>query len=174
MSCPGRAGGAHQPLFFLMSLDAPQELVLDGAPLRVGIVAARFNERLVDALLAQVARTLQAAGVLSERMAQVRVPGTHELPVAAQLLCRRMQLDVVVALGVVIRGDTIHYQLVAEAATQGLLRVSLDESVPVIAGVVVAENAAQAEARCLGAIDRGAEFARAALEMGLLRRSLLS
>ena len=78
----------------------------------------------------------------------------------------------IVALGVIVRGDTIHYELIAEAVTHALQRVSLDAGLPVINGVVVAENEAQAEARCLGKIDRGAEFARAALAMAAVKRRL--
>lgn len=157
-----------------MSLDPAQPLAVDGAALSVGIVAARYNPRLVQALLDQVVAGLRAAGVKERRIEVVRVPGSNELPVAAQLLLRRRRFDAVVALGVVIRGDTIHYELVAEAASQGLQRVALDARVPVVAGLVVAENAAQAEDRCLGRVDRGAEFARAALEMAALRRKLSS
>jgi 6,7-dimethyl-8-ribityllumazine synthase len=155
-----------------MSFDSPVARVIDGAPLAVGIVAARFNSKLVEALLAQVQTKLTGAGVKQENVHVVRVPGSAELPYAAQLLLQRHSLHVVIGLGVVIRGDTIHYHLVAEAAQQGLLRVGLDARVPVIGGLVVAENQAQAEARCLGSIDRGAEFAQAALEMAALRREL--
>jgi 6,7-dimethyl-8-ribityllumazine synthase len=157
-----------------MSLDAPSQLSIDGTPFTVGVVAARYNPRLVEALLAQVTRGLRAAGVKEKRLHIVRVPGSNELPSAAQLLLRRHRCDVVVALGVIIRGGTLHYELVAQAATDGLLRVSLDARVPVITGVVVAENQKQAEERCLGEIDRGAEFARAALEMAALKKALSS
>ena len=102
-----------------------------------------------------------------------RVPGSGELPYAAQQLCEYAQPDVVLGLGVVVRGDTIHYQLVAEAAQRGLLRVGLDCRTAIITGLVVAENQEQAEARCLGAIDRGSEFAHAALEMAALRRQFV-
>lgn len=157
-----------------MSLDAPTHLSIDGSPFTVGVVAARYNARLVEALLAQVTGGLRTAGVREKRLFVERVPGSNELPSAVQLLLRRRRCDVVVALGVIIRGGTLHYELVAQAATDGLLRVSLDARVPVITGVVVAENLAQAEERCLGKIDRGAEFARAALEMAALRKRLSS
>lgn len=153
-----------------MSFDVPQAKAINGAPFKVGIVAARYNGQLVGALLGQVVAGLEAAGVSSRRITAVRVPGANELPSGVQLLLRKRTYDVVVALGVVIRGDTIHYELVSEAASQGLQRVSLDARIPVIAGVVVAENAAQAEDRCLGQINRGAEFARAALEMAALKK----
>jgi 6,7-dimethyl-8-ribityllumazine synthase len=152
-----------------MSLAAPQHLAVNGAAFSVGIIAARYNAGLVDALVKQVEAHLRQAGVKEKKITIVRVPGANELPSAAQLLLARRKLDVVVALGVIIRGDTIHYQLVAEASQQGLQRVSLDTRTPVIVGVVVAENQQQAEDRCHGSINRGAEFARAALEMAALK-----
>lgn len=156
-----------------MSLDAPASIDINASELAFGIVAARYNPELVDALVAQVREHLVAAGAKPARIQLVRVPGSNELPSATQFLLRKHpSLDAVVALGVIIRGDTIHYQLVAEASQQGLQRVSLDTAVPVIVGVVVAENAQQAEDRCRGPINRGAEFARAALEMAALKKSL--
>jgi 6,7-dimethyl-8-ribityllumazine synthase len=89
-----------------------------------------------------------------------------------QWFCRRHRPDVCLALGVVIRGETRHYELVAEAACQGLLQVALATRIPVINGVIVAENGRQAAARCGGRIRKGAEFAQAALEMAALRRKL--
>ena len=162
----------HIGSFFAMSLDAPQQLSIDGSPFAVGIAAARFNARLTDALLAQVEARLLAAGVKKKNLHVVRVPGSNELPSAVQLLVARRKLDVVIALGVLIRGGTIHYELIAESATSGLQRVALDAKTPVINGVVVAENLKQAEERCLGKINRGGEFAHSALEMAALKRSL--
>lgn len=156
-----------------MSLSAPKSQALPGAALTVGIAAARFNERLVDALLSQVHDRLRAAGVRERRITVVRVPGSNELPSAVQLLCGRHRPDVCIALGVIIRGETLHYELVAEAASQGLVRVALAARTPVINGIIVAENERQAVARCLGRIRRGAEFAQAALAMGALKRKLL-
>jgi len=155
-----------------MSLHAPTSSVIDGSALTVGIVAARFNERFVDALLDQVQAHLRSAGVGERRIFLVRIPGSNELPVAVQMLCRRHGLDVCIALGVIIRGETLHYGLVAEAASQGLMRVALEARVPVINGVIVAENVRQAQVRCFGHIDRGAEFAQAALAMAALKREL--
>ena len=159
-----------------MSLDAPKPTDINAAGFRLGIAAARYNPELVDALVAQVEEAFRAAGCTD--IATHRVPGSHELPTAAQLLIESAAdarpFDAVVALGVVIRGDTIHYELVSEAATNGLLRVALDTRTPVIAGVVAVENRRQAEERCTGPINRGAEFARAALEMAALKRRLPS
>jgi 6,7-dimethyl-8-ribityllumazine synthase len=153
-----------------MSLDSPNVLSFDGTGLRAGIVAARFNQRYVDGLIKHATDTLRASGVAAADIHTVRVPGSGELPTGAQLLLQRGGFDVVIALGVVIKGGTLHDQLVAEAAQTGLLRVALDSGKPVIAGVVTANDPAQAEARCLGEINRGAEFARGALEMALLSK----
>ena len=152
-----------------MSLSLPPELPIDGSPFRLGIVAARFNPELVDALLASVQQSLRAAGVAERRITVLRVPGSHEVPVAAQWLARGGRRDAVIALGVLIKGGTAHHQIVADGVTHALQRVALDTGVPVINGVVVTENRKQAVQRCAGAIDRG-EFARAALEMAALRR----
>jgi len=155
-----------------MSRQPPVFPAISGAPFKVGIVAARYNERLVDALIAQAVAALRAAGVREKNLILVRVPGSNEIPVAVQLLAARRRPDVVVALGVLIRGDTIHYGLIAEAVAHALQRVALGARRPVINGVVVAENEAQARARCLGKINRGAEFARAALAMAALAKTV--
>ena len=155
-----------------MSLSAPQSPVTSGTAFTIGIVAARYNPRLVDALLARVSAGLRAAGVKAKKLTVVRVPGSNELPVAAQLLAGRKKTDVIIALGVLIRGDTIHYELIAGATTHALQRVALKTGVPVINGVIVAETAAQARARAAGPLNRGAEFAAAALAMAALRRKL--
>jgi len=160
-----------------MSLDTPKPVVVAGADaFRVGIVAARFNDALVEALLRQVVGTLRGAGVRKKNIRVERVPGSNELPSGAQLLAlgEARELDVIIALGVIIRGGTIHYELVAEASAHALQRVALDLRVPVVNGVVVAENREQAEERCRGAIKRGAEFANTALEMAALRRRLFA
>jgi 6,7-dimethyl-8-ribityllumazine synthase len=154
-----------------MSRHAPTVSPVPGAAFRVGIAAARYNERLVDRLLERAVATLRAAGVKARNIAIARVPGSNELPSAAQMLAAHRP-DVLLALGVIIRGGTLHYELIANASAQALQRVALDARIPVINGVVVAENEAQARARCLGPADRGAEFARAALEMAALRRRL--
>jgi len=155
-----------------MSLAAPVPLAVDASGLKVAVAAARFNPAMVEALLARVVARLRACGVRERNLTVERVPGSNELPVATQLLVDARRPDAVVALGVIIRGGTIHYELIATAATQGLMDVALATRIPVINGVVVAENAAQARARCLGKIDRGAEFADAAIAMGALRRRL--
>jgi 6,7-dimethyl-8-ribityllumazine synthase len=155
-----------------MSSFAPSAPAIDGAAFRIGIVAARYNPALVEPLLAQVLAGLRAAGVKDKKITVVRVPGSHEIPVAVQLLAAAGARDCLVALGVLVGGDTNHHELVGTSVSHALQRVALDASVPVINGVIVADTRAQAAARCTGHIARGAEFAAAALEMAALKRKL--
>jgi 6,7-dimethyl-8-ribityllumazine synthase len=157
-----------------MSLSAPQSRAIDGAAFKVGIVAARFNEELVDALLARVGAELQSAGVKARSTTTVRVPGSHEVPWAAGRLAAQKGCDVVIALGVLIGGDTNHHEMVGQSVSHALQQVALASGVPVINGVIVTATTAQARARCTGKINRGGEFARAALETAALRRTLQS
>ena len=142
----------------------------DGAAARFGIAAARFNEDLVDGLLARVEARLHAAGVKVANVTVVRVPGSHEVPWAANMLARTGRFHCVIALGVLVAGDTNHHEMVGQSVSDALQRLALETRVPAINGVIVANSRAQAQARCLGRINRGAEFAEAALAMAALRR----
>jgi len=144
-----------------------------GASFRIGLVAARYNEKFVDALFERVVGGLVAAGVKAENMAVVRVPGSHEVPWAVQAFAAGGECDCVVALGVLIGGDTRHHEMVGESVSHALQRVAMTTGVPVINGVIVVDSLAQAKARCLGKINRGAEFAAAALAMAALRQQFL-
>ncbi len=155
-----------------MSLSAPTTQQIDGSRFSIGIVAARFNEDLTAALLDRVAAALGAAGVKPAKITVVRVPGSHEVPWAVQALARRGRRDVVLALGVLIGGDTNHHEMVGQSVSQALQGIAVATGVPVINGVIVTNTRAQAVARCRGRINRGAEFAAAALAMAALKRSL--
>ncbi len=155
-----------------MSFASPTASVRDGSRFRIGIAAARFNETLVGALLERARAGLRAAGVRDSRVTVVRVPGSHEVPWAVQALARSGRFDCVIGLGVLIAGDTNHHEMVGESVSHALQQVALATRVPVINGVLVVNTLAQARMRCAGRIDRGAEFAAAALEMAALRRQL--
>lgn len=138
-------------------------LQVDGTGLRVTIVAARWHTVVMDGLLAGARRALAAAGVTEVR--EVRVPGTFELPVAASRVAHH-GADAVVALGVVIRGGTPHFEYICQAATQGLSDVALRSGVPVGFGVLTCDDEAQAldRAGLPGSHeDKGAEAAQAAI-----------
>lgn len=153
-----------------MSLSVPSSVAVNGAAFRIGVAAARFNEPLVNGLLERMIEGLKAANVKAARIEVVRVPGSHEVPWAAHALAKRRGFDCVVGLGVLIAGDTNHHEMVGESVSHALQQVALDTGVPVINGVIVVNSLAQAEARCVGKINRGAEFAAATLEMAALKR----
>jgi 6,7-dimethyl-8-ribityllumazine synthase len=144
----------------------------DGADLRVGVAAARWHERITDALLDGALRALKEAGV--DEPTVVRVPGTFELPVAAAALAGQ-GYDAVVALGVVVRGDTPHFEYVCQGATVGLTEVSVRTGVPVGFGVLTCDDDEQAYARSglPGSVeDKGYEAGQAAVATALALRSL--
>jgi 6,7-dimethyl-8-ribityllumazine synthase len=155
-----------------MSFASPSTAAVKGASLTFAIVAARFNEELVDGLLSRVLTGLEAAGVKSRKITVERVPGSHEVPWGVQAVAQARRPDAVIALGVLIGGDTAHHEMVGQSVSHALQRVALDTRIPVINGVIVADTQAQAAARCTGKINRGAEFAAAALEMAALKRKL--
>ncbi len=140
---------------------------------RFGLVAARFNEELVRRLVTAALDVLRRAGADEAALQVVWVPGSFELPLAARWLAERGDVDAVLAFGVVIRGDTEHFRLVADAASDGLLRVGLDTGVPVLNGVLATYDADAAAARAGGTHgNRGADVALAAIAMANLREAL--
>lgn len=155
-----------------MSLDQPDSLNFDGSGLRLGLIAARFNLRLVNAMLENCLKVWEQAGVQPGDVEIQRVPGSNELPYAAAMLAKTLQFDAIVVLGLVLAGETPHHEVIADSTGHALQRIGLDTEVPIINGIVVVHTAAQAEARAMGEINRGREFGLAALEMGLLKRHL--
>ncbi|WP_301147756.1 6,7-dimethyl-8-ribityllumazine synthase [Mycobacterium simiae] len=144
---------------------------LDASGLRLGIVASTWHSTICDALLAGAERVVARAGVVNPTV--VRVHGAIEIPVVAQELARNH--DAVIALGVVIRGGTPHFEYVCDAVTQGLTRVSLDASTPVANGVLTTNTEEQALDRAglpTSAEDKGAQAAGAALTAALALRDL--
>jgi 6,7-dimethyl-8-ribityllumazine synthase len=155
-----------------MSQDKPKPNDIDGRDLWFGVAAARYNGPLVDTLLERVRRTLLDAKVASDHIKVIRVPGSAEVPYAAHMLAMTGEYDCVIGLGVVVAGDTPHHEIIAHSTALAFQESALRSEVPVINGIIVTLDAAQAEARCRGDLDRGSEFARAALEMALHRIEL--
>jgi 6,7-dimethyl-8-ribityllumazine synthase len=148
--------------------DLPQ---LDASGVTLAIVASTWHERICDALLEGARKTAADAGI--HRPTVVRVLGAIEIPVVAQALAAKH--DAVVALGVVIRGQTPHFDYVCDAVTQGLTRVSLDASTPVANGVLTTDTEQQALDRAglpESSEDKGAQAAAAALSTALTLREL--
>jgi len=131
---------------------------------RVAVIAARFNDHIVDTLLKDCVHRLEEAGV--EKVAVYRVPGAFELPTAAKMAARTRQFHAVICLGCIIRGDTPHFDFVAGEAAAGISRVALDEVLPVIFGVLTTNTEQQAIDRTNGVHSHaGINSADAALEM---------
>jgi 6,7-dimethyl-8-ribityllumazine synthase len=143
------------------------------ASLRVALVAARFNDFIVDQLVAGATSAWERHGGEVARLTLVRVPGAFELPLAARELARSGRHDAVVALGCVIRGDTPHFDYVAGEAARGIAQAGYDTGVPVVFGVLTTENVDQALERAgLDRMDKGGESLEAAIEMALLLREV--
>ncbi|HEX4324813.1 MAG TPA: 6,7-dimethyl-8-ribityllumazine synthase [Gaiellaceae bacterium] len=147
-------------------LDIPDGVaVLEGSPSgaerTVGVVVSRFNGEISERLLESALEALTAAGVAEERITVMPVPGAFELPIGAMALAKTRRYSCVIALGCVVRGETAHFDYVAGEAASGLQLAGLETGVPVAFGVLTVDTAEQAEAR----VDKGADAARAALEM---------
>jgi 6,7-dimethyl-8-ribityllumazine synthase len=141
---------------------------LDGAGLRIGIVASRFNEEIVAKLLERADAELARLGVRTDDVTRLTVAGALEIPLALQWLAQSERYDALVAIGAVIRGDTYHFEVVANESARGVMDVALEFGVPVANGVLTTEDEAQALARA----DKGAEAVRVAVEMARLRAQL--
>ena len=138
--------------------------------MKVGIAVGKFNEYVTGQMLERCVARLAEHGIGPEDTIIVWAPGSFDLPLAAKKLADRDDIDAVICLGAVIRGETAHFDHVAYGASMGITRVSLDSGKPVIFGVLTTDNAEQAVAR----IGQGSDYADAALEMAGLARCLES
>jgi 6,7-dimethyl-8-ribityllumazine synthase len=138
---------------------------LKGTGLRVGIVASRFNEELVEKLLAGARAELERLGVRKDDVSEASVAGALEIPLALQWMAQSGRVDALVAIGAVVRGETYHFEVVANESARGVMDVALEFGIPVANGILTVQDEAQALAR----IDKGAEAARVAVEMARIR-----
>ena len=153
----------------MQNADKGQAAELDGRDLRIGIVQARFNAPVTNQLAASCLAELQALGVELKHIKHVTVPGALEVPIVLQALARSGDFDALIALGCVIRGETYHFELVANESGAGVSRVALDNDVPIANAILTVENDAQAQART---DEKGRDAARAAIEMANLMEDL--
>ena len=142
---------------------------LDGKGLRIGIVQARFNADITDALAAACLAELEKLGVAADDIQHVQVPGALEVPVALQAMAVRGGYHALVALGCIIRGETYHFELVANESGASVSRIALDHRLPIANAILTTENLEQAVAR---QTDKGRDAARVAVEMAQLLASL--
>ena len=142
---------------------------LDGSNLHIGIVQARFNESITDALADACRSQLVELGVAEEHITHVRVPGALEVPSALQALAERDEFDALIALGCIIRGETYHFELVANESGAGVSRIALDYRIPVANAILTTESLDQAVVR---QTEKGRDAAYVAVEMANLLKEL--
>jgi 6,7-dimethyl-8-ribityllumazine synthase len=140
---------------------------LDDRFLHIGIVQARFNEDVTNALAVACIQELEALGVTN--IDHVTVPGALEVPLALQAMAERAEYDALIALGCIIRGETYHFELVANESGAGVSRIALDYNLPIANAILTTEDMAQAVAR---QTDKGRDAARVAVEMAMLMEDL--
>ncbi len=142
---------------------------LEGDSLRIGIVQARFNAAITDRIAQACLAELEELGVAAKYIEHVSVPGALEVPIALQAMARRQDFDALVAIGCVIRGETYHFELVANESGAGVTRVSLDHETPIANAILTVDTEAQAWARV---DEKGRDAARVAVEMANLMEEI--
>ncbi|MFI5378800.1 MAG: 6,7-dimethyl-8-ribityllumazine synthase [Tepidisphaerales bacterium] len=150
-----------------MSTQFPEAMAREiPGDVKIAVVAARFNETIVEELLRGCLARLKQLGIEGPRVVVHRVPGAFELPLAAKVLAQTERFGAVICLGAVVRGDTPHFEYVAGEAARGIAAVALSEKLPVIFGVLTTNDEKQAWERCGGAHGHaGVRAAEAAVEM---------
>ena len=149
--------------------DGPSDAELDGADLRIGIVQARFNAEITQRMAAVCIAELRRLGVDAELIDHVSVPGALEIPVALMAMADGGDFDALIAIGCIVRGETYHFDLVANESGAGVTRVSLDHQLPVANAILTVETEEQAWERVE---DKARDAARVAIEMAHLMEDL--
>jgi len=153
----------------MLGADKGDALHLDGSALRIGVVQARFNQGITNALADACLGELKRLGVSEDRIVHVQVAGALEVPSALQAMAESDRFDALIALGCVIRGETYHFELVCNESAAGVTRVALDYQIPIANAILTTENLPQAVAR---QEDKGRDAAQVAIEMAHLLKQL--
>jgi 6,7-dimethyl-8-ribityllumazine synthase len=148
------------------SVDFPE---LDGSDVRVGIIKARWHPETCGRLVEGIKTSLKKCGVAEENIIETEVPGSFELPLAARFMALSGQVDAMIPVGVLVKGDTTHYEVISETVAPALMNVGLQTGVPTIFGVLTALTEEQAVARSTGDNNHGLQWGMAAVEMAVLR-----
>ncbi len=143
-----------------------ENLTLD-QPVKIGIVQSEYNSEITDALAGSCLETLERAGVRMSDILHQKVPGAWELAIAAQRMAKENELDAIITLGLILRGETPHFDFIAAGCANGIMQVSLNANIPVIFGVLTTDSLQQAQDRIKGGRrgDKGVEAAQAAIKM---------
>ena len=147
---------------------------LDGSEVRIGILKARWHDGHISNLVGGIKTALADCKVPEENIIEYDVPGAFELPLACRYLALSGKVDAIIPVGVLIKGDTTHFEVISDAATKGLMDVGLATGIPVIFGLLTANNEEQVVARSTGANNHGTQWGMAAVDMALLRKTALS
>ena len=153
----------------MLGAEKGQAVQLDGTGLRIGVVQARFNQGITNALAQACLGELQALGVRADDIVHVTVAGALEVPSALQAMAESERFDALIALGCVIRGETYHFELVCNESAAGVTRVALDYGLPIANAILTTENLSQAVAR---QDEKGRDAAQVAVEMAHLLSEL--
>ena len=163
-------------LTFLLRQAAESEVSfdnLDGSNVRIGIIRTRWNDEHVTNLVQGIQKSLQEVNVPSDNIFETSVPGAYELPMAARFLALSQTVDAIICCGVLIKGDTLHFEYIADAVSKGIMNVGLQTNIPCIFGVLTCLNEEQVKARSSGNNNHGEDWGKTAVEMALLRNEAI-
>jgi 6,7-dimethyl-8-ribityllumazine synthase len=146
---------------------------LDGSSMRIGIIRTRWNDAHVTNLVKGIYQGLESCKVNTENIFETSVPGAFELPMAARFLALSGTVDAIVTCGVLIKGDTMHFEYIADAVAKGIMNIGIQTSTPVIFGVLTCLNEEQVKKRSSGKTNHGVDWGKTAVEMALLRTEAL-
>jgi len=142
---------------------------LDGSKMRIGIIRSRWNDKHVSNLVDGCVQALKDCKVDEDNIFQTSVPGSFELPMAARFLALSGTVDAIICVGVLIKGETMHFEYISDAVAKGIMNTGLQTSTPVILGVLTCLNEQQVKARSGGKSNHGYDWGKTAVEMALLR-----
>jgi len=146
---------------------------LDGSAVRVGIIRTRWNDADVTRLVEGARKGLTECKVTDENIFETEVPGAFELPFAAKLLAMSGTVDAVICAGVLVKGDTMHFEYIADAVSKGIMNVGMSTNVPCIFGVLTCLTDDQVKARSTGDSNHGVDWGKTAVEMALLKNEAM-
>ena len=144
---------------------------LNGSALRIGLIHTRWNAPAVNSLVAGVHSSLAGCDVLPGNVSVSSVPGAFELPLAAKLLALSGTVDAIICIGVLVKGDTMHFEYIADAVAKGIMDVNLETKCPTVFGVLTCLDDEQVKKRSEGENNHGISWGKTAVEMALLKKS---
>jgi len=146
---------------------------LDGTSVRVGIIRTRWNDKDVTRLVAGARTALSECKVLDANVFETEVPGSFELPYAAKLLALSGTVDAIICAGVLVKGDTMHFEYISDAVSKGIMNVGINTNVPIVFGVLTCLTDDQVKARSTGDSNHGYDWGKTAVEMALLKNQAM-